>query len=109
MELADAVLAPSNFVVNTIRRLHPNKSIALAPYGVDLAAWIPPSRRTARDVMTFLFVGQCSIRKGIPLLLQAWRAAGLKQAHLRLVGLGASPKPGKRSFPPDVRGLDPSQ
>src|SRR5262245_35745089 len=100
MELADAVLAPSNFVVNTIRRLHPNKSIALAPYGVDLAAWIPPSRRTARDVMTFLFVGQCSIRKGIPLLLQAWRAAGLKQAHLRLVGSWSLAETRKKELPP---------
>jgi len=38
MELADLVLAPSNFVADTIRTFHPHKHVVLAPYGVDLAA-----------------------------------------------------------------------
>ena len=39
MELADLVLAPSSFVADTIRAFHPNKALALAPYGVDLEFW----------------------------------------------------------------------
>jgi len=36
MELADLVLVPSSYVAKTARTFHPNKSLALAPYGVDL-------------------------------------------------------------------------
>lgn len=86
MELAELVLAPSSFVANTIRDFYPNKRVAIAPYGVDLIGW--PSRigRAPREVITFLFAGQCSLRKGTPLLLEAWRAANLKHARLQLVG-----------------------
>jgi glycosyltransferase involved in cell wall biosynthesis len=107
MELADVVLAPSNFVADTIRRFHPHKSVALASYGVDLTAWAPASPRTTRDIMTFLFVGQCSIRKGLPLLLEAWRAAGLKQAHLRLVGSWSVAESKKKELPPQCTWTGP--
>ena len=86
MDLAELVLAPSSFVANTIRDFHPNKRVAIAPYGVDLIGWPPGTERTPCDVMTFLFAGQCSIRKGIPLLLEAWQAASLRRARLQLVG-----------------------
>ncbi len=86
MDLADLVLAPSKFVADTIREYCPNKVIALAPYGVDTDAWVPAANDTPDEVITFLFVGQCSIRKGTPLLFEAWKAAGLKRAKLRLVG-----------------------
>jgi glycosyltransferase involved in cell wall biosynthesis len=51
-----------------------------------LLDWPPGIGRASRDIITFLFVGQCSLRKGIPLLLEAWRAADLKRARLFLVG-----------------------
>ncbi len=100
MELADLVLAPSNFVADTIRRFHPHKCVARASYGVDLAAWTPLSSHEPRDDMTFLFVGQCSIRKGTPLLLEAWRAAALKRARLRLVGRWNLAESKKKELPP---------
>ena len=86
VELADLVLAPSSFVAETIREFHPNKRVAIASYGVDLIDWPRNTARAPRDVITFLFAGQCSLRKGIPLLLEAWRVAGLKRARLQLVG-----------------------
>src|SRR5262249_45677258 len=86
MNLADLVLVPSAFVLNTVREYHPGKPVALAPYGVDAAAWSSTVERTPRDMITFLFAGQCSLRKGVPLLLEAWRAARLKDARLQLVG-----------------------
>jgi glycosyltransferase involved in cell wall biosynthesis len=100
MELADLVLAPSNFVTDTIRRFHPRKRVALAPYGVDLAAWAPSPSRESHPIMTFLFVGQCSVRKGIPLLLKAWRAAGLEQARLILIGRWSVVDSKKKELPP---------
>ncbi|HEY6763819.1 MAG TPA: glycosyltransferase [Candidatus Sulfotelmatobacter sp.] len=86
MELADLVLAPSSFVANSIRALHPNRSLALAPYGVDLEFWQPKVRVDKPEVMRFIYAGQISLRKGIPILLQAWEKAGLESAELLLVG-----------------------
>ncbi len=44
--------------------------------------------------------GQCSIRKGTPLLLEAWRAAALKRARLRLVGRWNLAESKKKELPP---------
>lgn len=86
MELADLVLAPSSFVAETIRAFYPNKALALAPYGVDLEFWTPGSRDEGSEVLRFIYAGQISLRKGIPVLLQAWERAALRSAELQLVG-----------------------
>jgi glycosyltransferase involved in cell wall biosynthesis len=86
MELADLVLAPSSFVAETIRAFHPNKTIALAPYGVDLEFWTPCERNPRSEALRFIYAGQVSLRKGIPTLLQAWEKAALRSAELQLVG-----------------------
>jgi alpha-maltose-1-phosphate synthase len=86
MELADLVLVPSSFAANTIRAFHPNKAIALAPYGVDLEFWTPGVRQEGPEILRFIYAGQNSLRKGIPTLLQAWEKAELQSAELELVG-----------------------
>jgi glycosyltransferase involved in cell wall biosynthesis len=104
MDLADLVLAPSAFVRDTIAEFHPGKHVALASYGVDAVAW-PVARRSAKADITFLFAGPCSLRKGVPLLLDAWRAAALKQARLQLVGSWQLAESKKRELPPHVQWL----
>jgi len=86
MHLADLVLVPSSFVADTIRAFHPNKTIALAPYGVDSEFWQVDERDNKSEVLRFIYAGQVSLRKGIPMLLQAWEKAELKSAELQLVG-----------------------
>ena len=87
MELADLVLAPSSFVRRTIQQFF-DKDVALAPYGVDLEFWSPPPTHAPdTEELRFIYAGQSSLRKGIPLLLKAWGAAGLKNARLELVGI----------------------
>jgi len=86
MELADLVLAPSSFVADTVRAFHPNKPLALAPYGVDLEFWTAGARNEGSEVLRFIYAGQISLRKGIPVLLQAWERAALRSAELQLVG-----------------------
>ena len=112
LELADLLLAPSKFVANTVREFHPYKSAVIAPYGVDLIGWSPGAERAPRDVITFLFAGQCSLRKGTPLLLTAWQAAGLKGARLQLVGPWRLAEAKKRELaaemPVDRTGVEPS-
>jgi starch synthase len=107
IELADAVLVPSGFVADTIRDFHPYKAVALAPYGVDLAGWPAAPARTRQDAITFLFAGQCSIRKGVPLLLEAWRAADLQHARLWLVGSWRLAETKKKELPPRCEWIGP--
>ncbi len=97
MELADLVLVACTFVEKTIRDFFPDKKIALAPYGVDSEFWSPggeererlkdkKTKRLRDDIVRFIYAGGCSIRKGIPGLLEAWEKAQLRDAELTLVG-----------------------
>jgi glycosyltransferase involved in cell wall biosynthesis len=87
MQLADLVLAPSRFVEQTIHKFM-DKEVRLAPYGVDLQQWHPAEEEQPREStpLRFLFAGHISVRKGLPLLLEAWRRADLRDARLELVG-----------------------
>jgi glycosyltransferase involved in cell wall biosynthesis len=107
MELADLVLVACSFVDKTIREFYPDKRIARAPYGVDAEFWSPggeDDRTTGRrdnatiggrrsegallatPPLRFIYAGQSSIRKGIPVLIEAWEKAQLRDAELILVG-----------------------
>jgi glycosyltransferase involved in cell wall biosynthesis len=104
MELADLVLVPSKFVETTIRSVYPEKSIALAPYGVDLAFWsfkemvFEPERP-----LRFVYAGQLSLRKGTPLLIEAWLKADLPDAELLLVGPWQLAEQKRGVLPPNIK------
>ena len=85
MELADLVIGPSTFVARTIQPFY-DKPFALAPYGVDSEFWHPAVNTSADRPLRFIYAGQASIRKGTPLLLEAWQAADLRDAELVLIG-----------------------
>jgi glycosyltransferase involved in cell wall biosynthesis len=80
---ADAIVATSSFVKRTLvdRGVDATK-IAVVPYGIDPQP-LPAPR--AHDVPRVLFVGGCSLRKGIPYLIDAFRRIDAP-AELRLVG-----------------------
>lgn len=86
MALADLVLVPGAFVENTIRAFHPDKAIVRAPYGVDCEFWDGTRRKKGDGPLRFIYAGQLSLRKGIPILLEAWENASLANAELELVG-----------------------
>jgi glycosyltransferase involved in cell wall biosynthesis len=85
MELADLVLVPCSFVRRTIEQ-YADKSATLAPYGVDLDFWRADASVRRDGPTRFIYAGQCSLRKGLPVLLDAWKRAGLNEATLDLVG-----------------------
>jgi starch synthase len=87
LRLADLILAPTSFVEKTIRKFHPHKTIARAPYGVDTKFWTIGAKRKDIGLLRFIYSGQISLRKGIPMLLEAWEKAALRDAELELVGL----------------------
>jgi alpha-maltose-1-phosphate synthase len=106
MSLADIVLVPSRFVQTTIAQFH-DKRIAIAPYGVDATFWSPASSPVSNDVIRFICVGHVSIRKGAPVLIQAWKAAALTNAELLLVGRWDLNDAVRQTFPQSIRHIGP--
>jgi len=103
MDLADIVLAPSSFVRRTIHE-YIGKNVALAPYGVDLEFWAPSTKEEVIDKpLTFIYAGQCSLRKGTHILLEAWKRANLNDAVLELVGLWQLAERKRSELPTNVR------
>jgi glycosyltransferase involved in cell wall biosynthesis len=107
MALADLTLVPSRYVEATIREFYPHKEIALAPYGVDVEFWTPgPTNKPARP-LRFIFVGHVSLRKGAPLLIEAWSKAELRDAELMLVGSWMLSDSKRRSLPSGIKWFPP--
>lgn len=105
MELADIVLAPSEFVRQTIEAFVPKQTV-VAPYGIDCDYWQPAP--TARNgPLVFLAAGQLALRKGTPVLLEAWRRAGIGDAILRLIGTWQLADGKRRELPDGCEHIGP--
>lgn len=92
LELADAVLVTSPLARDTyIAAGVPSSKIHVVTLGVDLDLFLPDDRVTA-DGFTFAFAGSFIGRKGIDLLLEAFRRTRDRSstARLRLFGSGAN-------------------
>ena len=77
--------------------------IVVNPYGVDLTLFHPPEEPRARKPLRFLFLGSISARKGVPLLIEAWRNLELQNAELWLAGpIGDA----ERKLIPNLAGLN---
>jgi glycosyltransferase involved in cell wall biosynthesis len=107
MELADLTLVPCSYAAATIRECCPHKDIALAPYGVDAEFWKPGTINNPSGPLRFMYAGQISLRKGIPLLIDAWSKAELRDAELVLVGSWLLADSKRRSLPPSVKWFPP--
>jgi glycosyltransferase involved in cell wall biosynthesis len=111
MKLADLVLAPSSFVKRTIME-RCDKRVVVCPYGADVASETNnhfPAQESA-DKIRFLHVGQCSIRKGTPFLLELWRRLAPKDAELTIAGTWNLSAARLKELPPGVNfvgSLDP--
>ena len=84
--MADALTVPSSFAAATYRRFGVEaNNIHTIPYGVDLKLF-SKTQDPAPDRFDVLFVGQISLRKGIPYLLQAFAKLRAPGKRLRLAG-----------------------
>src|SRR5690242_14271251 len=107
MELADMVIVPSTFVEGTIKRFI-EKPCVRAAYGVDTDFWQPPTLPKKTDgPLRFIYVGQLSIRKGTPILIEAWKRAAVKDAEIYLVGSWLLADRIRRQLPLNVRCVGP--
>ena len=83
---ADAIAVPSTFAKRTfIERGFPDKKLIVNPYGVDLLRFSPTTEVPNHRTIRILFVGQVSIRKGVPDLITAF-AQLCDKTELLLVG-----------------------
>lgn len=86
-QLATKIVAASSFTKRTlVTHGVPAEKIIVNPYGVDLQLFHPPTIRRKRKPLRFLFLGSICARKGVPLLIEAWRKLALKDTELWLVG-----------------------
>ncbi len=105
-ELADLVVVPSAFVRRTLTAQGvPEAKIRVIPFGADLGCFHPAEAAKRTGPILFLFVGSISARKGVPILLEAWRRMRVNNAELWLVGPGAAPKCATVDLPDSVRFL----
>lgn len=88
--LADRIAGASQFVLESLEACGVNANRRrLIPYGVDLDSYpLMPLRNPNRvdEPLRVLFVGEVSLRKGAPYLLEALKMLGSKVVDARFVG-----------------------
>ena len=87
LEIADAIFCPSPMVRNSmIENGVPAEKLLSSSYGWEPQRFSNISAlREEKSKLTFLFVGNLCLRKGVPLLLEAWKRANI-DAELLLCG-----------------------
>lgn len=84
--LADFIFAPSPGTAAALADPSISARILPSSYGAAIPANLPERcLKSAGDPVTFLFVGQQSVRKGLQTVLEAWKGAP-SYARLRIVG-----------------------
>lgn len=102
-ELATHIVVESSFVKTTLVENGVNAGrVSVIPLGVDLDLFRPAPTRREEGPVRFLFVGAIQARKGIPLLFEAWKSLGTKNAELRLAGGGT---PSALALIPKIPGI----
>jgi glycosyltransferase involved in cell wall biosynthesis len=106
--LSDIIVVPSAFVSETLTSQGvPRAKIRVVPFGTDLSVFKPSEPRRPVGRVIFLFVGSLSARKGVPTLLEAWRAAAMVDTELWLAGSGSLPRSEIAGLPAGVRLFGP--
>lgn len=89
IQLADYLLAGSNFAVNSLIATGVKKEkIKLVPYGVDTKQFSFIEKKLKNDTLIFLFVGRVEAAKGIWYLFEAFNDERIikKNIKLRVIG-----------------------
>jgi glycosyltransferase involved in cell wall biosynthesis len=87
---ADAVVTYGRHVSAYVQRFRTRGNVFEAPQAVEAELFGAPADRKRDDGFTLLFVGRLEHEKGVEVLLDAWRRAGLEQSA-RLVFAGTGP------------------
>jgi starch synthase len=83
---ADCIVVPSGFAARSfVAEGVPAEKVRVIPYGVQLKDF-QPQGEPAADRFDLCFVGQVSLRKGVPDLLEAFARVRHPRKRLRLIG-----------------------
>ncbi len=86
-EQADCIAVPSSFAARSfVAEGVPAEKLRVIPYGVRLDDFRPATNPPAADTFEVLFVGQVSLRKGVPYLLEAFAQLQHPRKRLRIIG-----------------------
>ena len=86
LDLADLVIVPSKWALKTLRFSKAGaKRVLKIPYGTP-ADDIQVRTKRPSGPFSVLFAGKIGMRKGVPLLIEAWTRLGLPNAQLLLAG-----------------------
>lgn len=86
LSLSDCVVVPCGWAEESLSDSPAApRAVTRIPYGTPADEMEARAERP-RGPFTVLFAGQVGLRKGVPLLLEAWRRLGLKDARLWLAG-----------------------
>ncbi len=85
---ADCIAVPSSFAARSfVAEGVPAEKLRVIPYGVRLDAFRPDAESPrGADTFEVLFVGQVSLRKGVPYLLEAFARLQHPRKRLRILG-----------------------
>lgn len=101
--LADRIVSASSFTKRTlVEHGVEGGKILVNPYGVDGRRFHSGDRASRDRPLRFIFVGSLQARKGIPVLVDAWRRLAPRDAELWLVGAASAQA---RKLIPDLPGL----
>jgi glycosyltransferase involved in cell wall biosynthesis len=85
-ELADRLLCPSDFVMQTfLERGFPRDKLARHCYGFDEKRFYPDVSAGRGCGLTALFAGVCAVRKGLHFALEAWLKSSAHQDGVFLI------------------------
>ncbi len=83
--LARRIVVGSSFARDTlVAEDIPAAKLRVIPYGVDWSRFATPPASSAARPLRFLFLGSHLARKGLPVLLDAWRACGASRGKAEL-------------------------
>jgi glycosyltransferase involved in cell wall biosynthesis len=88
---ADAIVTYGPHVSAYVRSKGARGPVLDAPQSVDNAFWRGPAEPDRRAPFQTMFAGRMAREKGVPVLLQAWRSAGLSAPNAALVLVGDGP------------------
>jgi len=87
MALANRIVVPSSYTAQSVLEAGTSTPIITLPFGFPLEDFPARTGGWADErPFTAIAVGTQDVRKGIPYLLEAWKAAALKGGKLRLIG-----------------------
>jgi glycosyltransferase involved in cell wall biosynthesis len=110
---ADRIICASTFTAQTIVEVGVDvRRIVIIPYGIDVGPSVQAVAPRKNRACQFLFVGSGVHRKGVHILLAAWKRAALPNAELHLVCRNIEPwlaEATKQSGVTVIPGLSPQQ